>query len=377
MTHAVLIVALVGCGPPVDPLAATRQAYADALARPVADEPAHAVVRASDDTLGAFLGDLAVGAPIVAPGPFGMNLVLIPEVTQATAHTQARDPLEVRAELAGTTDIVFPLMSADDLGWTVAVEGALTSWTSDDHDGLHIGLKWHDPEALRVTLGLDGAPEQVSALAEGAVRGTLTGLMGEQGIGFTLPHTPWARVRDLRLRGGDEGLTAELVLSGTQGAPPPPPEVPQRGIVLAVSDDTLLGVAQALAADQQLPDDKLVVEPRSLQLHGQGIVAELRVHRKSRRPKWRTYRLEAPLIWEGSTLSLPVESLELVGHERWRGGWRVAIGEKRAVELLQQGLADVPTALSTPVGERVLHLELIELQTMEGALHFVGVVDLP
>jgi hypothetical protein len=366
----------VACGPPVDPLAATRDAYREALSTDATQAPAHALVRASDEAVGQLVADLALGAPLTAPGPFGMKLVLLPEVTSAVAHTSARAPLEVRAELAGTTDIVFPLLSAKDLGWTSTISGALHSWTDESPEGLSVGVRWHDPDAVDVTVGLDGAPEQVVAMAEGAVRGAVTATLTE-GVGFVLPPTPWARVRDLRLVGTEEGLLAELVLSGLGGAPPPMPDLPEQGMVLAISDDTLLGVAQALAVEQQPPGGKLMVEPIELTLSADGVDALIRVHRKARRPRWRSYRLSAPLIWEGESLSLPVEQLQLEGQERWKGGWRVGIGERRAVALLQDGLGEVPTTLVAPIGERALHVELVELQTVDGALRMVGRVDLP
>lgn len=371
-----LLLALAACAPHVDPLAPTRAALAEAQATPAADLPAHAVVRASDTTLGALVADLAVGTPLTAPGPFGMRLVLIPEVEHAVARAEGDGPLQVHAELEGTTDIVFPLLSAKDLPWDVTVDGTLGLEVVPTANGLQLGLRWADPDALGIRLGLGEAPEAVVALAEGAVRGALVGALGEQGLAFALPDTPWAEVRDLRVEGDGATLTAHLVLSGVGGAPPPLPDVPEDGAVLAISDASLLGIARALAL-RQPADAKLVVDPLALTLAADRVVADVRVHRRARRARWRTYRIEGPLIWEGSHLALAVDDLALVEHEGWRGGWRVPIGEKRAVALLQDGLDEVPTTLTAPMGDRALHVELVELRTVDGALQLVTRFDMP
>jgi len=363
-----------GCGPPVDPLMGVREAYQEALRTDPTTEPPHALVVASDPTVGRILADATIGGPLTAPGPFGMKLVLLPEVTHATTSSDGRDPLHIRAELAGTTDLVFPLLSADDLAWEATVDGALGSWTTESSKGLEVGLRWSEPQEVTVALRLPGAPEQAEALAEGAVRGAIVGALDE-GIGFTLPRTPWGAVRDLRLDGTGDGLIGELVLSGLQGAPPPSPAVPDEGVVVSVSEATLLGVAQALAIEQQSMLDKLVVEPMAVDLTPEAATVEVRVHRRSRQPKHRTYRLSAPLTWDGDALQWPVDELELVAEERWRGGMQTRVGEARAVQLLADALAEVPTELTAPVGKRTVELTLTHLELTDGALHLFGAAE--
>ena len=365
---------LLACGPKIDPLQDTREAYRDALQAPPEDLRHHAVVAASDATAGALLADLAVGAPVTAPGPFGMKLVLLPTVSRASASGDGRDPLQFHAELAGTTDIVFPLLSADDLAWEATVDAPIASWTNERADGLEVGVQWADRDQVRVDLHLPAAPEQAAALAQGAVQGAVTAVLDE-GLGFVLPRTPWGAVRDVRIAGTGEGLVAELVLSGVGGDPPPLSGIPAEGVVAAVSDDTILGIAKAIAVEQQAVDDTYVVEPIDVRCTDHEVVVDLRLHRRGRRAKFRTYRLAAPLRWDGEAISWPVVEFELLGHERWRGGWRTNIGENRAKALLDGAIAEVPTTLATSVGKRRMVLNLQDLTVVEGGLELVGAVE--
>jgi len=365
------LVVLVACGPRIDPLLGPREAYREALLTPPSELPPHAVVRASDEQLGALLGELAVGEPLTAPGPFGMKLVLLPEVSHATMTSEGREPLSVHADLRGTTDLVFPLLSADDVPWEAEVRGELTSWTREQGAGLDVGLRWHDPSAVAVSLRLPDVPDQAAAVAEGAVKGAVVGVLDE-GIGFTVPRTPWGAVRDVRLEGSEGGLTAELVLSGLGGAPPPLPDVPAEGLVAAMSEGTALGVAQAIAIEGQQPDDKYVIEPVALTLSPDVATVDVRVHKRARRPKYRTYRLAAPLQYNGESLSWPVAELQLVDHERWPGGVKTSIGERRALALLEESLDDVPDVLTTAVGKRSLTVRLTDVEVVDGAVVLRG-----
>ena len=102
----------------------------------------------------------------------------------------------------------------------------------------------------------------------------------------------------------------------------------------------------------------------------------MRVHARSRRPKFRDYRLVSTVGIGAAGLEIPVDTLELVGHERWRGGLRVQIGEQRAVKLLRDGLADVPlTVVAALPVDRSLHLEVRAIELSTDVLTLSGAVE--
>lgn len=367
-----LALASSGCGPPVDPLAALRDTYAEAASQPATELAPHATFKVDDRALSRLVTDL-VDRPVTAPGPFGMRLVVLPAVEQCTLTARGSAPMTLSADLSGEADIAFPLMSADGLRFEGRLAGPLQTEVRTTAQGTWIGVRWHNTEAIQVTVLLPDATAQMSALAEGMVAGALKAALSES-RGLTLPPNPWGTIRDVRLSGENDDLVAHLVLSGTTGAPPPERPPPDDGWSATASAETVLGIAQAIALVQPVAA-KLVVEPLEVTLDEGIATIRLRVHERSRKEKWREYTLTSPVVWDQRSLRLPVETLERVDQRRWRGGLRVRIGEDKALRLLQEGLADVPAQLVVPLGgSRAMRWSLTDVVLVPDALELQGTV---
>jgi hypothetical protein len=375
MSTALLALMAAGCAPHVDPLAELRHTYAVASALPARDADAQASMRVDDAAMAELLKRY-LGEPITAPGAFGMRLVILPTIEAATVTAAGDSPLVLNATLRGTTDISFPLMSSNDLRFEGTLAGPLVTEVRSDELGTWVGVRWQDPDLVRTTVNLPDAGPEMSAIAGGIVARSLQNALAES-RGSRLPPTPWGHVRDVRLRGQDGDLVADLVLSPVSGGPPPDGAPPPGGWSAVASAETVLGVAQALALSQA-PNGKLVVEPRRVQIDEGTALVELRIHKRSRKPKWRDYSVRSPVIFDGTTLRLPVETLTAVDNTRWRAGWRVKIGEQRALRLLQEGLADVPRSITVPLSPtRSVEFSIDDVVLIPGALEIQGGIPKP
>jgi hypothetical protein len=223
-------------------------------------------------------------------------------------------------------------------------------------------------------VALPGAPEQLEALTTGLVQGALSGALAEP-KGALVPTTPWGAITSVTLGARDDDLLAYVTVAGAPGRRADPVTPPPGGFAVVLGEASVLGLLQGLAAAGQ-DDETYVVEPLSLGFTGELAHAELRVHKRARRERWRRYRVTGPLRWEAGSVRLDDPTLELMEAQGWRKGLSVAVGEARAVSALQEGIGGLPTALAQPItADLALQIEVAEVHAADGQLVVSGPVQ--
>jgi len=367
---AVLGLALAaGCGPKIDPLTELKAEMAAVRAT----EPQATVVL--DD---AALTDMAaelLGRPYTAPGPLGMAVVVLPDIERAAVRVLGTDgDVTVDLEVDGIVDIAFPLASQDDLAFEGHLQAPVLASVRPDPSGSWVLLGWTPGQEVGAEVALPGAPEQLEALTSGLVQGALSGALAEP-QGALIPNTPWGPITNVTLGARDDDLLAFVTVAGAPGVRAEPVSPPPGGFAVVLGEESVLGLLKGLAATGQ-EAETYVVEPLSVSFTEELVHAELRVHKRARRERWRRYRVTGPLVWQAGSLRLDAPTLELVDAQGWRKGLSVAVGEARAVSALQEGIGGLPTALAQPLtADLALHIEVSDVHAADGQLVVSGPVE--
>jgi len=359
----------VACAPKLDPLAALKEE----LGAHRATEP-QATVVLDDEALSAMAGEL-LGRPHTAPGPLGMAVVIMPEVERSQVKVQPDDDaVSVEMEVDGAVDIAFPLASQDDLAFEGVLRAPVVASVRPDPRGSWVLLGWAPNREVVAQVQLPGSSEQLASLTTGLVQGALAGALREP-KGALVPMTPWGPITDVALDARGDDLLAHVTVAGAPGSLPEPVDPPPHGFAVVVSEASVLGLLQGLAASSQ-DRETYVVEPIALTFEGDIATAELRVHKRARKERWRRYRVTGPMRWDAGSLRVDAPQLELVEHRGWRKGVSVAIGEARAVSSLQKGIGGLPTALAQPLtADLALYIEVDDVSASSGQLVVSGPVS--
>ncbi len=369
LSVTLLLALAAGCGPKIDPLTELKAEMAAVRAT----EPQATVVL--DDVALTDMAAALLGRPYTAPGPLGMAVLVIPDIERAAVRVLGEgDDVTVDLEIDGLVDIAFPLASQDDLAFEGHLQARLVASVRPDSAGSWVLLGWPPGQDVRAEVALPGAPKQLAALTTGLVQGALSGALAEP-KGALIPNTPWGPITNVTLGARDGDLLAFVTVPGAPGVRADPVTPPPGGFAVVLGEESVLGLLQGLAATGQ-EAETYVVEPLSVSFTGELVHAELRVHKRARRERWRRYRVTGPVVWQAGHLRVDAPALDLVDAQGWRKGLSVAVGEARALSALQEGIGGLPTALAQPLtADLALHIEVSDVHASDGKLVVSGPVE--
>ncbi len=348
---AVLAPLLWGCGPKLDPLVDLRIERTTWPAASTAPANATALVGTAlgERIVREWVQDLPLTSP---PGPFGLRLVILPSVHDATVSFSGASPVQVGLDVEGTVDLRTGFGGADDMPWQARIDGDVDLSTLARPGGLELALALPDPDALSVAVTLDGLQGDAGVAAGGMASGAI-----EQAITQALATPMGARLppglgmpRDIRPRGVQSGLALDLVLPAIGPTPttlPEPPD-PGDGFVVELHEATVLAFARAVASAQRVTGLALL-EPEAVDVTPDGIVLEGKVHRTARSARWRRYRTTLQLGTELGRLTATLNDLELLDRHGWSNGPAAAIAESSAPARVAAMASAIETVKVLPV----------------------------
>lgn len=317
---ALLALCLVACGPKVDPLLPMKAELGQARRSPVGDAPHARVAVALGTTTDVLLRALNPEEPLLVPVGFGTAALVRPTLDRpalALKRSPACDCPQVDLRLSGTVDVdLSGLLGnaklADDLGFQATGQGtARLSLDRAGPDGAQVlALEPEPADPFRLEIRLAESSGIINdKLVERQVVGPLTQALSQPVPLLTLPADLPIRARQVALEPASLPLAALWVEAAP--AEPPPDLAIEEGWAIATTEANLLAVLRAAFAT--LPQTRAWrVEPIGLTVAPDRLTADLRLHKVARRPKWRTYHLEADLAL-GERLVVTPTSVEETG----------------------------------------------------------------
>jgi hypothetical protein len=367
---------LAACGQPLDPLTDLK---AERAAWPEPEQAdANAVVRVGAALGERLVAELVDGSSFASPpGPFGLRLIVLPSVDEASVRLTGDALLDLELDVQGTADLRTGFGGPSDLPWTAAIDATVALDARSTPEGLAVSLGLPTPDAMTVQVELSGLEGDAGAVASGAAAGalesSLAGLLAEP-LEATLPATP-GTPRDVRARAVDGGLVLDLALPALgPAATPQLPADPGDGFVAVVPEATLLAWGRAVASTQ-LPVGAAVFEPERVDIQDGTLVLEVKVHRTARRERWRRYRASVDLGLADGHLTADVRDLELLDKHRWTGGPTAVLAEAAAPARIATVASQVRTTHTASVGpKRALVIEVLTLELADDVLVLRGSV---
>lgn len=193
-----------------------------------------------------------------------------------------------------------------------------------------------------------------------------------------LPKDERVRVRGLRARpvaldGGKSALAVELAFVALERGRVEAVPDPGDGFLVAIPDETLLGVARAAALRAE-PLEGFVVEPKAVSTEGERFTLELAVWRIAPEPVADRYRVEGALQLADGELKLVPERATLAGTPRFSLDPVDLLVRARVLEELKRALtAALPSSGEQEVAlSRKVVVELVGVEGRDGVLLLRG-----